>query len=182
MKKEQSDRFVKYLKSQIIIRINELSSLLNISFSTVQRKLKQLNVLKSYDYNGSYFVLEELSDFNEFGIWEHNNIHFSKYGSLKNTLIGIIINSEYGLKAVDIRKVMGIDTSSFLHHYRHCVEIRREKHGGNYIYFSSNVVQYSFQLANRKKINWFSHNPRLKDSYAIIILVEVIKHQRFSEN
>ena len=180
MKKEYSDSFMNYLKVQIIVTISELAALLNVSVRTVQRKLKQLEVIKSYDQNGRYFALNEVASFNNAGIWEHNNVHFSKYGNLKNTLIGIINNSEYGMSAVDIRGALGIDTRSFLYHYRGCQEIKREKAGSHFVYFSANQTQYAIQFANRKKLAIQQPSLVLKDSSGIMVLVETIKHPELS--
>ena len=64
MKKEHSDISKNYLKAQIVVTINELSELLNVSVRTVQRKLKKWKVIRSYDHNGRYFALHEVAGFN----------------------------------------------------------------------------------------------------------------------
>ena len=181
MKKEHSDSLVNYLKSKTIITISELAALLNISARTVQRKLKLLEIMRSYDHNSSYFALQEVAGFDDFGIWEHKAVHFSRYGNLKNTLIGIINNSEHGINAIEIRSVLGLDTRSFLFHYKDCQEIKREKVGSYYVYFSANSVQYAIQYANRKKMATYRVTPVLKDTSGIIVLVETIKHPELSE-
>jgi len=180
MGEKHSGSLVDYLKSKTIVTISELATLLNISARTVQRKLKQWKIIRSYDHNSSYFALQEVAGFDDFGIWEHKTVHFSRYGNLKNTLIGIINNSEHGMNAIEIRSVLGLDTRSFLYHYKDCREIRREKVGSYYIYFSANSVQYAIQYANRKKMATCQAYPVLKDSSGIIVLVETIKFPGFS--
>ena len=180
MKKEHPDNLVNYLKSKTIVTISELATLLNISARTVQRRFKLWEIIRSYDHNSSYFALQEVAGFDDFGIWEHKAVHFSIYGNLKNTLIGIINNSEHGMNAIEIRSVLGLDTRSFLFHYKDCQEIKREKVGSYYVYFSANSAQYAIQNANRKKMATCRISPVLKDSSGIIVLVETIKHPGLS--
>ncbi len=106
---------------KIVVTLRELSQFLNVSIRTIQRKIRQWDTIRSYDHNGGYFSLKKLATFNSYGIWEYNNIHFSKFGTLKDTLVAIINNSSHGM-----------DTRSFLFQYKDVSEIKREKIGGNY--------------------------------------------------
>jgi len=66
--------------------------------------ISPLDTIRSYDHNGRYFSLEKLARFNSKGIWEYNNIHFSKFGTLKNTLVAFINNSSQGMDASQIKE------------------------------------------------------------------------------
>lgn len=169
-----------YFKEQIILTLYDLALLLNTSIRTVQRKLIQLDTIKSYNHNGRYFALKEVAQFNSYGIWEYNEVHFSKFGNLKNTLIQIIRNSETGLNALEISKILGLETRSFLYHYKDITEIKREKTNGCYVYFSSEHTQYNFQLTNRINLKQQQLVSPIKDSAGIIVLVETVKHPEYS--
>jgi hypothetical protein len=43
------------------------------------------------------FFSGKLAHFDSVGIWKYKDIHFSKYGTLKNTLVAIINNSSEGI-------------------------------------------------------------------------------------
>jgi hypothetical protein len=165
---------------KIALTLRELSQFLNVSIRTIQRKIRQWDTIRSYDHNGSYFSLNKLAAFNSYGIWEYNNIHFSKFGTLKNTLVAIINNSPHGMDASQIRDVLGMDTRSFLFQYKDVSGVKREKIGGNYVYFSSDQQQFSEQLFKRKLDSQALAQPPLKGAAAVSVLVEAIKHPGFT--
>lgn len=172
----------KLLKRQIVFTLDNLAAILNVSVRTVQRRLKQFNTIRSYDNNGRYFALKESAQFNNYCIWNYEKIHFSKYGTLKSTLVQVIKNAETGLSANEIQQILGIDTRSFLFHYKDIKEIKREKIYGYYVYFSSEPSRYTYQLVGRKQLlsKKFLILP-LKNAVAIALLVELIKNPDFTE-
>ncbi|MCK5519979.1 MAG: hypothetical protein KAI81_02610, partial [Candidatus Marinimicrobia bacterium] len=83
----------------------------------------------------------------------------------------------------EIQQIIGLDTRSFLFHYKDSEEIRREKIQGYYVYFSSEISEYNYQLTGRKKqllSNKILISP-LKNTVAIAVLVELIKNPDFTE-
>jgi hypothetical protein len=174
------ERIENQFDEKIVITLPELSRLLNVSIRTIQRITRKWDTIRSYDHNGRYFSLERLAEFNSYGIWEYSNIHFSKFGNLKNTLIAIINNSTQGMDASQIRDVLGVDTRSFLYQYKDVSSLKREKLGGSYVYFSSEPVKFTEQLSRRKLNMEAISPPPLKDIIAINVLVAAIKHPGFT--
>ena len=175
--KNLSEQIGNQLISNTFCKLEELAMNLNISIRTVQRKFQSLEIIKSYDNNSRYFALRTTAEFNSFGIWEHDNIHFSKYGNLKKTFIAVIRYSEGGMNGSQIGKVLGLLPRSFLSHYKNLEEIRREKIQGKYIYFSSENQIYEQQLFRRKQLSEPTTNPeKMLPTIAITLLVETIKY------
>ena len=54
--------------------------------ATIFRKLRELCYLRSYSHRGKYYTLPEIARFNEQGLWSCRGVHFSKQGSLLNTI------------------------------------------------------------------------------------------------
>lgn len=162
------------------LTLQNLSGYLNVSVRTIQRMLSSLDMIRSYDHNGRYFSLEKLARFNSMGIWEYKNIHFSKFGTLKNTLVAIINNSSQGMDAIQIKDVLGVDTRSFLFQYKDASGIKREKIGNHYVYFSSEQQRFSRQLSNRKQGLASRAQAPLEGTTAISVLVATIKHPDFT--
>lgn len=163
-----------------ILTLQNLSQYFNVSVRTVQRMISPMDTIRSYDHNGRYFSLEKLARFNSMGIWEYNNIHFSRFGTLKNTLVTIINNSSQGMDAWQIKDVLGMDTRSFLFQYKDVSGIKREKVGSHYVYFSSEPGQFSKQLSTRKHGLVSPAQVPLEGTAAISVLVETIKHPDFT--
>lgn len=163
-----------------VLTLQYLSRYFNVSVRTIQRMISPLDTIRSYDHNGRYFSLEKLARFNSMGIWEYNSIHFSRFGTLKNTLVAIINKSNQGMDASQIKDVLGMDTRSFLFQYKNVSGIKREKVGSHYVYFSSEPEQFSRQLSNRKQGLVSLAQAPLEGIAAISVLVETIKHPDFT--
>lgn len=163
-----------------VLTLQHLSAYFNVSVRTIQRMITPLGTIRSYDHNGRYFSLEKLARFNAIGIWEYKNIHFSKFGTLKNTLVAIINNSSQGMDASQIKDALGLDTRSFLFQYKDTSGIKREKVGNHYVYFSAEPGRYAEQLSNRKQGLVSLAQPPLVGTAAISVLVETLKHPDFT--
>jgi len=142
---------------------------LDCSTRTGRAKIKQWKAYTSYNKNGSYYAMPSVPRFDNNGLWRYKDIYFSKQGTLKNTVVHLVGRSESGLSANEIGRIVGLSPQSFMHHFRSAEGIRREKHAGVYVYFSTDEDKYNRQL--QKRISG-----SLSDSDAILILVELIKH------
>jgi hypothetical protein len=113
--------------------------------------------------------------FDENGLWHYENIFFSKYGNLRNTVIHLINNSSSGLSGKEIGDLVRLPVRSFLHHFRNLSGIQREKRGGVYIYFSDDPDRYKQQLEGRL-IRLEAADKLFTDTDAVLILTALIKH------
>ncbi|MCP4271169.1 MAG: hypothetical protein GY781_04275 [Gammaproteobacteria bacterium] len=167
---------ISIFKKRKVMTIEGLIDLLYCSAITVRRRLKQWEAITSYDNNGRYYTLPEIARFNIYGIWSYRNIHFSKYGNLKQTLIHLIRNSEEGLDALAIGELLGLQPRSFLSHFRERAELRREKITRRFIYFSSEAEVYEEQIKKRRERMTEQESISLSDAVCVSLLVEKIKH------
>jgi len=168
---------LKKFKNQNVMTIEQLASDLNCSTRTARRRLMLWHTHTSYNHNGRYYVLTDIAEFDEHGLWRHQGIFFSKYGNLKNTVIQLVAHSDAGLKAMEIEKLVRLSSRSFLSHFRNIAELRRERVGSHFVYFSSNETILLKQRKKRNEQILLSRQIQIPtDAEAIIILVERIKH------
>lgn len=168
-----------FMKKAKVFTLSELAEIIHCSKRTAQRKLKQWKTVRSFNFNGRFYVLQETPIFDEYGIWKYRNILFSKHGNLKATFRAVVHQSKAGLHAVDIGKIMKIDAYTFLSHFRQDATIRREKHKGIYLYFSGDPERYKEQKSHRDQLIQSRAGADLPpDSVAVVILVDLIKHPR----
>jgi hypothetical protein len=170
----------KKFRSEMVMTIEQIAESLIKSIPTARYRLKQWDAITSYDRNGRYYTLPDIPRFDSYGLWSYKNIHFSKYGNLKNTLINIVENSPSGLDGTNIGKLLGLDPRSFLSHFGKLSGLRREKISGRFIYFSSEEVRLKKQLNERVKSFSKKVDSPLPDSVGVVILVEKIKHPKIS--
>ncbi len=175
---------LKKFRKKKVLSIDQLIDLLKCSVRTVQRRLKKWGTHRSYNRNGRFYVLPEISEFDSNGLWKYRGIFFSKYGDLKNTVISLVNNSEAGLSAKEIGELTGLLPRSFLSHFRDCPGIQREKHMGVYIYFAEASEIYTKQI--KRRIDYENQAVKSQiiklppDADAVVILVQYIKHPDIS--
>ena len=166
------------IRRKKIVTLDELATSLHCSKRTVQRRLAQLKTIRSYNRNGQYYTLEEIPKFDTNGLWHYRETYFSRFGNLTQTFIQLVQTSGAGLTSHEAGDLIGLRPSSFLWNVHNHPDIKRQKHEGRYVYFSSQSTRYAEQLQNRTIT---PQTQRLPSEYeAIAILVEKIKHPQWS--
>ena len=168
-------RVLEKFRRQKIITIAQLVEWLKCSVITARRKLKRWQSLTSINKNGRYYTLPKIPVFDENGLWKYQTVLFSKHGNLKQTIFALITDSDKGLSAVEIAKLVDlVPNSSFLSRFKSVPGIKREKFHGRFIYFSDHSQVYSRQKQERAARQQPVGFPT--DSEAVEILVQLIKH------
>ena len=168
------------MKRKKIFMLNELVSLLGCSSRTVQVKLKLWKAYTSYNQNGKYYTLPETSRFDVNGLWRYKDIAFSKHGNLKRTIIHLVTVSSAGLSGRQLGELLGLAPQSFMHHFRKCPGLRREKHEGVFVYFADEPKIYEIQRRQKQKLVYRSAIAAISDSEVVMILVAIISHHGIS--
>ena len=162
-----------------VITIKELSEILQCSFSTTRRRLKEWKALTSYNKSGSYYTLPGIPEFSKRGLWNYRGVFFSKHGTFKNTIIHFVRTSEKGLSNSEIEKILGVNPNSFIPQYRDVAELKRERYKREVVYFSSEEEVYKLQKERR-----FPGEPSaaklLPDAITIEVLVELVRNPGIS--
>jgi len=163
------------LKKTKVFTLPQLVAMLECSSRTAQTKLQQWQVYNSYNHNGRYYALPNVPRFDEHGRWQYQQIFFSRHGTLKNTVVQLVRQASAGLTGQQIGELVQLSPRSFLHHFRDTPGLRREKHGGVYVYFAADPDSYAQQRENRLAELAREAGP-LSDAEAVLILAALIKH------
>jgi hypothetical protein len=162
-----------------VLTIPELSEILQCSTITAHRRLKEWKAYTSYNKNGRYYTISSIPAFDKKGIWQYRGIYFSKYGTLKNTIVALAAKSKKGMTHTELHELIGLNPKCFMARFRELPGIKKERFKNYIIYFSSNPEKYQEQHRNR-----FAPTPAAAelppDALAIIILVELIHHPGIS--
>ena len=166
------------IRRKKIVTLDDLANSLHCSKRTVQRRLTQLKTIRSYNRNGQYYTLEDIGKFDANGLWRYRGTYFSRFGNLTQTFVQLVRASQAGLTSHEAGDLIGLRPSSFLWNFHNHSEIKRQKHHGRYVYFSSEPARYAKQLQNRMIMRKTQRLP--SEFEAIAILVEKIKHPQLS--
>ncbi|MBW2194978.1 MAG: hypothetical protein JRF37_05210 [Deltaproteobacteria bacterium] len=175
------ERILKSFRGRKVLTVEDLTRLLKSSAITARRRLKQWSAYTSINRNGRYYVLPEVAEFDEKGLWKHHMIFFSRHGNLRKTIEQLIKESEAGLSAREISERVGLRAnSSFLSGFRDVSGIRRERQQGRYIYFSEEEDFYLRQKEHREQLLIREVRQMPPDADAVLILVDRIKRPEAS--
>ena len=142
-----------------------------LDFKSIQKELhgrskrsifRDLSILKyysSYSHAGKYYTLYHIPVFNSHGTWHYNNISFSKYITLKKTVLNMIKISDHGMIHKEIETVLQIRVHNILLELTKKKLIKREIIDGVYHYFSitfnPSLIRKKSSLARTKIIPTF---------------------------
>lgn len=144
------NKLAAYLKRYKIATLNQLQSALdNPNERTIFRKLKSLDYLSSYSHRGMYYTLQSIAKFNAEGLWSHQSVWFSKFGSLQETAKAFVERSEAGYSAAELDKTLQVETKHCLLKLTRTAQLQREKIQGCYIYFCTESEKYADQRKAR---------------------------------
>ncbi len=162
-----------------VLTVTDLSEILQCSLITVRRRLKEWDACTSYNKNGRHYTLPSIPTFNKNGIWRYRAIYFSRYGTLKNTVIALSAKTKKGLNHAELQEIIGLNPKCFMARFKELPGVKKERSKNHIIYFSSDPEAYEAQKRNR-----FPPEPTAvglpPDATAIIILVELIHHPGMS--
>jgi len=162
-----------------VLTVTELSKILQCSQITVHRRLKEWDALTSYNKNGRYYTIRSIPAFDKNGIWQYQDIYFSRYGTLKNTVVALASKSRKGMNHAELQEIIGLNPKCFMARFKELPGIKKERYKNYIIYFSGNSEKYEAQKRKR-----FPPEPASgelpPDAQAIIILVELIHHPHMS--
>jgi len=136
-------------QKQRILTMPEVKQILNTHANmTAYRILCSLSYLSSYSHAGKYYTLRQLAEFDSQGIWSSNDVHFSQFGTLKNTIVEILDKSTAGYSAKQLQEIVMIPVSNAVLELYRAEQINRVQVGNEYVYLS--VSRRQSQLKQRK--------------------------------
>ncbi|MCP4403217.1 MAG: hypothetical protein GY801_38655 [bacterium] len=98
------------LRKNTIMSLKKLQSeLQDRPRSSLFRDLKKLDVISSYTHTGQYHALRRLAKFDENGLWFFQDVGFSRYGTLKRSLVHVITHSQAGMTHREMRKLFRVE-------------------------------------------------------------------------
>lgn len=134
-----------------ILTLKSVASLLgDASKRTAVRKLGALKGRASYSHAGKYYTLDACADYDKFGLWSFKDIHFSKYGTLINTILQLVSHSEEGYFAFQLQELLKVRVHNALTKLYSSKYLVREQIGGEYLYLCP--VFKDRQLKSREQV------------------------------
>ena len=163
----------KHLLRYKIATLPELKSALGTGADlTVFRKLKLVDYLSSYTHRGRYYALRETARFDDVGLWSHDAVWFSRYGTLVSTVESFVSQSSSGWFADELADVLHAEVQDPLHDLVRPERLRRSEVAGRFLYVSADGRQARDQLRTRQTAQSV---PLLTDASALQVPPDELK-------
>ena len=140
-----------HLRRHRIADLPELKRVLGTDTDlTVFRKLKQLDYLASYTHRGRFYTLAEIVRFNDLGLWSHEGVWFSRYGTLLATVEAFVNRSPNGYYAQELADQLHAEVQEPLRHLVQQQRLSRMEVEGQFLYTAIDPVERRQQTLARR--------------------------------
>ncbi len=149
---DREEKVVKWVKKRKVATMRQLRHQFQISHMTVIRALKKFGYYTSYNHNGMYYVLQDLPEFDQWGLWAYRDIYFSRYGTLTRTIVALIENSPAGLTVAELEERLRTKVANLASRLVRDGTVQREMlPGGQAVYMvATDAKQHSRQHQQRQ--------------------------------
>jgi len=117
---------------------------------TVFRKLKTLDYLASYSHRGRFYTLPEIARFDDRGLWSHEAVWFSRYGTLLATVEAFVLAAPTGYYAQELADALHAEVQESLRHLVQRERLSRTEVDGQYLYTAIEPVDRRNQTLARR--------------------------------
>lgn len=166
-----------FIERYPVLTIEDLKTKSGCHPRTLQRKIKSSHLLVSYNQNAKFYTPSNFAHFNHHGIWNYNQILFSKHGNLFETIIVLIDKSLNGYTAKELSTIIEVKSDDALRILWLKHRLNRQKSGSQNVYFSIQEELFAQQLAARGQQALNAAPTLILSDYGrtIAILVEIIQ-------
>ena len=172
---------VHLLHSKKVVTFDEVQIALGAaSRATTFRYLKQVPYMRSYNYNGRYYTLRDLTRFDRWGLYVDGDVCFSQDGKLDVTVKRLIQDSEAGMTQRELQSLLKVRVQVVLLNAVRHRKIQRELIDGIYLYLHCDPSTRDLQLKSRRDRIVSHRSPQTVvevDEHIIIeVLLVLIRH------
>ena len=146
-----SQPLLRLLHRSKIATLDQLSTALGSASSiTVFRKLDQLGYRTSYSHRGRFYTLDRIARFDDNGLWSHDSVWFSRFGTLVDTAATFVNRSPSGYFVAELDQALHVSSQDTLLQLVTQGRLARQQVSGLYLYCSANPALRHRQLQARQ--------------------------------
>ncbi len=148
---DKKQELVEAFQSEKVLDLDTVKEIIGTeSRMTVFRRLKKLGYYSSYSHRGKYYSLCSIPEFDINGLWSYGGVHFSRYGSLMETIPVLVKRSEAGYFGSELEELLNVFVHNALGKLFALSRLLREQIRDQYLYLSPVLAESQF--LQRKKV------------------------------
>jgi hypothetical protein len=132
-----TSKLIEMLEKERILPLDRVAVALGKpSRTTVFRKLAEIGGRASYSHRGRYQTLDRIAEYDQDGLWSFRGVHFSRQGTLLETIVYLVEHSPQGYFASELQALLEVRVHNALAHLYAAKLLGREQHADQYLYIS----------------------------------------------
>jgi hypothetical protein len=168
-----------FFKKKRVAMLPDIYALLGTtSRMSAFRRLRELDYLSSFSHVGRYYTLPGVANFDPQGLWFYEEVGFSRFGNLKETVIHLVDQSVAGKTHEELEQQLRLRVHNTLLELVRSGKLTREAFEGVFVYLSRRSDRAQQQLVRRREGVGDSAQDVLPDGIVIEVLAEIIRSNR----
>jgi len=141
------------LRRHKIATMDEMKAALEVrGAATVFRKLAKLAYRTSYSHRGRYYTLDDIADYDDFGLWSLGQVRFSRYGTLRATAEALVEAAQCGYFVHELESLVQVEAKGALLNLVRSNRLARQRWRGRYLYTAADSQTRKSQLTARQML------------------------------
>jgi len=176
-KSDSLKKLQKLFLKQSILDMSALSKILKTkSRMSIFRRLKEIGYFSSFTHAGKYYTLTNTPQFDDKGLWFHQEIGFSQFGTLKATIIELVCGSSSGFTHLELSQLLRIKVYNSLLDLVKEGTVGRERINKSFLYVAPELSKATEQINRQRGATAESVRDVtvISDTTVIEVLIETI--------
>jgi hypothetical protein len=169
---EPTQRLISLFLERPCWMIEPLAGAMRYSIPTVRRRLAEVGYYSSFTHNGRWYTLRSIPRFDRDGLWFHNDIGFSRAGSLTDTLVELTVHGTTGMTAEQLGALLRCRCHSVLVGLWRQGRLQRRKIGRSHVYLAVDPDIAACQLRTAEGLS----AKQIPAEIEVLLLAEFIRH------
>ena len=145
-------KVIGWLRKATVTTMKQIRCQFRISHMTVVRALKKFGYYASYNYNAAYYVLRDVPEFDDWGLWAYRDVRFSRYRTLPATIVAVVEQAPAGLTVAELEERLQTKAGNMVSRLVSEGQMQRERLSGRHVvYLASNPELRAPQLEQRQR-------------------------------
>jgi len=143
---------IAWLRKATVATMKQIRHQFHISHMTVVRALKKFGYYASYNHNAAYYVLRDVPEFDDWGLWAYRDVRFSRYRTLPATIVAVVEKAPAGLTVSELEQRLQTKAGNVVSRLVSHGLVQREKLAGHHVvYLASDPEVRTQQLEQRQR-------------------------------
>lgn len=150
-KSDSAKALKRFFRRFPVVDLNTLGRILKThSRMSIFRRLREVGYFSSYTHTGRYYTLANIPQFDDYGLWIHQGIGFSRFGTLKATVVELVHRSPAGLTHMELSNLLRIRVHNTLLTLIRENRLDRQYIDGTFLYVSEQSDHAGEQISRRR--------------------------------